>query len=132
MTMKKIILASATLIFICQFAWAESHTWTFKSGAEFPGEYVSSSTNVLITQRDGRYFSVGISNLSDDDILYIKKRENDASQFAIELSLQQSDFEKRHLGDESYFGVKMCSTNRAIIITAILDAASYESESTLK
>ena len=106
-------------------AVAEPHTWTFKSGATFAGEYVSSGTNTVFIQHDGRNFFTGISNLVDADVIYINSKENAARQLAFELSLQQADFEKKHLGDDSIYGVKMLSTNRPITITALL-ATSYD------
>jgi hypothetical protein len=122
--MKLTVTVTVVLIFICQFAWAEPHTWTFKSGATSAGEYVSSRTNMVIVRRDGRDFPIAISNLVDADVFYIKQTENTVRQAALELALQQDNFYRKHLGDDEFWGVKMLSTNRPITIVVVWDTTS--------
>jgi len=117
--MKKIILASAALILICQFSLAEMHTWTFKSGVTFPGEFVSATTNSVIVEMEGRNFSLAVTNLVDDDVAYVQKIVVGRRQFALLIAMQQADFRKRK--GEQYDYVVMLSTNQPITITAVLD-----------
>lgn len=119
MTMKKIILASAALILICQFGLAEPHTWTFKSGVTFPGEFVSATTNSVIVELEGRNFSLAVTNLVDDDVAYVQKIVVGRRQFALLIAMQQADYRKRK--GEEYDHAVMLSTNQPIVITAVLD-----------
>jgi hypothetical protein len=124
MALRKIIFTVACLIFFRQCVLAEPHTWTFKTGVTFPGEFVSITTNSVIVELEGRDFSLAVSNLVDDDIAYVQKIIVDRRQAALKMSMQQADFRKRK--GEQYEHVVMLSTNQPIVITSIVDDNSND------
>jgi len=70
--MKKIALASIALILICQFVYAEPHTWTLKTGAAFSGDYVSSGTQMVVIKDSGTNCFLKITDLTTNDWLYFQ------------------------------------------------------------
>jgi hypothetical protein len=85
---------------------------------------------MVFIQHDGRNFSAAISNLTDDDVLYIRQKKIAAQKAAFELSLQEANFHEKavnleKLGEEEFVGIEMRSTNRPITIIAVLDYSNH-------
>ncbi|MGB8370245.1 MAG: hypothetical protein ACLPYZ_01230 [Limisphaerales bacterium] len=71
--MKKFILVNAALILICQFVYAEPHTWTLKTGVAFSGDYISSGTQMVVIKDSGTNRFLKISDLTTNDWLYFQE-----------------------------------------------------------
>ena len=89
MRVSKIILVSVALILICQFVKAEPHTWTFKQGGKFEGDYYSSGTTAVVIRKDGTNNIFKIADLSTNDQTYVVKMQTAQKQARLDAEAKQ-------------------------------------------
>jgi len=115
------LIVTSILVFVCQLVWAQPHTWIFKTGITFGGEFVSSDATNVIVSKGNRNYSMKISDLATEDQTYVAELQNAQRQADFDLAWEERQFEAKHAGN---IGVRMTGTNRPVEIISILDKIS--------
>jgi hypothetical protein len=72
---------------------AAPHTWTLKTGAAFPGDFVSSGSQMVVIENSGTNYFLKITDLSTNDWLYFQecKAAQRQRQFDAEAAQLRAD-----------------------------------------
>jgi hypothetical protein len=68
---------------------AAPHTWTFKSGGTFEGDYFSSGTNAVVVRKSGTNYIFKMADLSTNDLAYVEKSKADQKQARLDADVKQ-------------------------------------------
>jgi hypothetical protein len=74
---------------IALLAMAAPHTWTFKQGGTFEGDYFSSGTEKVVIRKDGTNNIFPIADLSPNDQAFIAKIKADQKQARLDAETNQ-------------------------------------------
>jgi len=85
----KIKIVLTGILGIALLAMAAPHTWTFKQGGAFDGDYFSSGTTVVVVRKDGTNYTFKITDLSTNDQAYIVKTKADQKRARLDAEVKQ-------------------------------------------
>jgi hypothetical protein len=86
------------------------HNWTLKTGAVFPGDYLSSGTQMVVIKSHGTNCLLKISDLSTNDWRYFQecKAAQRQRQLAAEAELKQRVAKAQQKGRDAVAGIYEC------------------------